>query len=1166
MTRINKLVCRGFKSFAKKTELVFGSDFNCVIGPNGSGKSNILDALTFVLGRRSSKAMRAEKSANLIYNGGKKKTPAKEAEVAIHFDNQSKVFPLSAPEVIVSRIVKPNGASTYKLNGKKCNRNDILDLLGRGKIDPDGYNIILQGDIVKFVEMATTERRNIIEEIAGIGAYEERKQKSLRELERVEGRLKEADIVLTERNAYLRELKKDRDQALEYKELNDNIMRNKATFLKLQIDKKNSIVEKQEKQLENYNERIKKTQDEIGKIKDKIKNEKGNIDSINSEIEKKGEKEQVALNKKIEQLKVDLATNKTKVDSFKNEIKRILQRREELEQNNKEVNLKIKSLEKEKTAIDKEITQKKKLLKQLEQDMERFKKKNKFGQDLAEIEREISDLDKKSEQRQDEIQKIRQAQQDSLREKDQLEFKLQALEEQMEKVLHLEKDNKDSLTRLKNLRSEFNRLTKELNGFLDEDSSLTVKLSKSREDLEKANTQLAKLEAKNMHFKESTAMDRAINSILQQKKKIKGIHGLVSELGKVKNKYGLALEIAGGARIKSIVVETDAVAAQCIKYLKQNKLGTATFLPLNKLKAKVPSQSAKDVAKKQGSHGLAVDLVEFDNKFKNVFNYVLSDTVVVDNIQTARKIGVGSARMVTLDGDMMEVSGAMRGGYQQRKKGIGFKEKELASGIDELQQEVFELQSKMQMFHKRKAELDEKITKLRTEKANTEGEIIKLEKSLHIEGNDLGDFKNKKKSLREQIKLVDKKAEEFIERISNQNKELAQLKIKRQELRNKINQIQNPAVLAQLSAFEEKKTELRESLIKLESSKGNFDAQIKTILGPDVKRAMSILEQNKKEEESFKDQISQLNEKIKKQAQDLKVNEKNAAQFYQKFKALFEKRDKCSKAVQKLEKQVDEKDITIKGVEQKMNALNLEKTKYKAELVGLEKEFEQYEGVEIFKSKTDLQELQKTINKYEAKKENIGNVNLRALEVYDNVYKEYEKLLEKKEILGKEKEDVLKLIEEIETSKKAIFMKTFAVVNDIFKDFFSRLTGKGQAYLELENPENPFEEGVEIKVKLSAKKFMDIKSLSGGEKTLTALAFIFAIQEHDPASFYIMDEVDAALDKHNSEKLAQLIRSYCDRAQYIVISHNDAVISEASNLYGISMNEDGISNVTSLEL
>jgi chromosome segregation protein len=182
------------------------------------------------------------------------------------------------------------------------------------------------------------------------------------------------------------------------------------------------------------------------------------------------------------------------------------------------------------------------------------------------------------------------------------------------------------------------------------------------------------------------------------------------------------------------------------------------------------------------------------------------------------------------------------------------------------------------------------------------------------------------------------------------------------------------------------------------------------------------------------------------------------------------------------------------------------------------------------------------------------------------VYKEYERLLEKKEILGKEKEDVLKLIEEIESSKKAIFMKTFAVVNDIFKDFFSRLTGKGQAYLELENQESPFEAGVEIKVKLSAKKFMDIKSLSGGEKTLTALAFIFAIQEHDPASFYIMDEVDAALDKHNSEKLAQLIRSYCDRAQYIVISHNDAVISEASNLYGISMNEDGISNVTSLEL
>ncbi|MBW3013268.1 chromosome segregation protein SMC [Candidatus Woesearchaeota archaeon] len=1166
MTRINKLVCRGFKSFAKKTELIFGPDFNCVVGPNGSGKSNILDALTFVLGRRSSKAMRAEKSANLIYNGGKKKTPAKEAEVTIHFDNQNKVFPVDSTEVAISRIVKHDGASVYKLNNKKCNRNDILDLLSRARIDPDGYNIILQGDIIKFVEMATIERRQIIEEIAGIGAYEEKKQKSLRELERVENRLNEADIVLTERNAYLKELKKDRDQALEYKDLNDNIMKNKATFLKLQIDKKTSVVGGQEKQLGDYNERIQKIIQEINSLKEKIKKEKENVENINSEIERKGEKEQVALNKQIEQLKVDLATNKTKIDSFKNEITRIQQRREELEQNNKEVNGRIKSLENEKIAIEKDTAQKNKLLKQLEQDIDRFRKKNKFDQDVAAIEKEISELDKKSEEKQEEIQKIRQAQQDALREKDQLEFKLQSLEEQMEKVLLLEKDNKDALIKLKNLRAEFDRLTKKLNQLLDEDSGLTVKVSESRERLEKASAQLAKLEAKNLHIKESAAGDQAISSILQQKNKIKGIYGLVSDLGKVNNKYSLALEIAGGARIKSVVVETDAVAAQCIAYLKKNKLGTATFLPLNKLKAKVIPQAARDMAKKQGCHGLAIDLVEYDSKFKNVFNYVLADTIVVENIEISRKLGIGTARMVTLDGDLVELSGAMRGGYQQRKKGIGFQEKELSAGIEEFETEIFELQSKIKMFQKRKLELEDEISKLRTEKADAEGEIIKLEKTLHIQGGDLGDFKGKKQNLKEQIKLVDKNIEQFVEKISSQNKDLAELKIKRQDLRNKINQMQNPAVLAQLSAFEEKRTELRESIIKLESARGSFDTQIKTILGPDVKRAMTILEQNKKEEEDFKQEIQKLTEAIKKQSQDLKVKEKDAAQFYQKFKELFEQRDKCSKNVQKLEKQVDEKDITIKGIEQKSNTLNLEKTKYKAELAGLEKEFEQYVNIETFKSKTDLQELQKTISRLEAKKENIGNVNLRALEVYENVFSEYEKLLEKKDILGKEKEDVLKLIEEIESSKKNIYMKTFAVVNDIFKEFFSKLTGKGQAYLELENPDSPFDAGVEIKVKLSAKKFMDIKSLSGGEKTLTALAFIFAIQEHDPASFYIMDEVDAALDKHNSEKLAQLVRSYCNRAQYIVITHNDAVISEASNLYGISMNEDGISNVTSLEL
>ena len=248
-----------------------------------------------------------------------------------------------------------------------------------------------------------------------------------------------------------------------------------------------------------------------------------------------------------------------------------------------------------------------------------------------------------------------------------------------------------------------------------------------------------------------------------------------------------------------------------------------------------------------------------------------------------------------------------------------------------------------------------------------------------------------------------------------------------------------------------------------------------------------------------------------------------------------------------------------------MNTSSLENARVKAELAGLLQEFKQYEGVEINEKKTE-QEFKSEINRFERMAANMGAVNMKALEVYDKVETEYNNLIQKKDKLGEEKGHVLEMIEEIEGKKTDLFMKTFEVVNNKFKEIFLALSKKGEAFLSLENPTKPFEAGLSIKVRLSGQKFLDIRSLSGGEKTMTALAFIFAIQEHKPHSFYILDEVDAALDKHNSEKLAKLVRKYCSSAQCIIISHNDALISEADNLYGVSMNEHGMTKVTSLKL
>src|SRR3990172_4083701 len=269
-TKITKLVLNGFKSFGKHTELLFGDDFNVILGPNGSGKSNVLDALCFVLGKSSSKQLRAEKSSNLIYNGGKTKQPGKEAEVSIVFDNKTKMFPIEEDEVKVSRIVRADGASKYRINGKTKTRQEILELLGMAKINPDGYNIILQGDIVRLVEMSPIERRQIIEEIAGIAMYEEKKQPALNVLQKVGEKLNEAEIILKERETYLRELKKDRDQALKFKELNDKVKQNKASHLKRQLNKKDDELKKLEDKSSGHREKLTKLQQQIQALRDEI--------------------------------------------------------------------------------------------------------------------------------------------------------------------------------------------------------------------------------------------------------------------------------------------------------------------------------------------------------------------------------------------------------------------------------------------------------------------------------------------------------------------------------------------------------------------------------------------------------------------------------------------------------------------------------------------------------------------------------------------------------------------------------------------------------------------------------------------------------------------------------------------------------------------------------
>ncbi|MBI2663756.1 chromosome segregation protein SMC [Candidatus Woesearchaeota archaeon] len=1156
MTQINKLVMQGFKSFAKRTEMPFPGNFTLVIGPNGAGKSNVLDSLCFVLGRLSSKDLRTEKLAHLIYNGGKTKQPAAKGEVSIFFDNKGKTFPTEESAVKLSRIVKPNGQSVYKINDKASRRQEIVDLMALAKINPDGYNIVLQGDINHFVEMSSEERRQTVEDIAGIGVYEEKKKKALGELERVEARVREAEILLAERKTHLRELKKDRDQAMQYRDLSNKIKQDKATYIHLQINSKSGRKSGLDKDIAAHKEEIEKIKSAIEKLKLSAGEKKREVEEITAEVEEKGEAEQIAMHRAIEQTRVDIATSNNRISMINSEIEKASARREQLAADSERLEKKIGDiteesldLEKNKAAIAEE---------KMRLDKEAKKLRGSDYGDVAQVEEKLVKLDKEAEKLQQEIQSIVERKQQLIREKDKIEFQISSTEASIKKIEELQKSHKAELNSLENRRKEFKKTTLELNKLLGEDSTISAQIGAIKKRLYQANEEQTKLRMQYLASRERAFGSNAVKQILEQEQ-IKGIHGTVAQLGTVPDKYAAALEAAAGARINSIVVDTDAVAARCIKYLKAKKAGRATFLPLNKMK----QDSGQPSVKESGVHGAAVELVKFDPRYKNVFSYVFGNTLVVDSVETARNIGIGKYRMATLDGDLTELSGAMRGGYRQ-KTANPFES--LGKSVESADRNIAELENSLSVHERTKNENEERISRLRELKAALEGEIIKAEKSLHLDSTEADAGQKNKAQLASELKGVESELEALDPKIAGYNKKIAELKTEKLKMREQISGLGNPAVVAELSALDQKISELNDQIISMNGQLNANKAQSEEVLSQEKIRISQIIKQITREADEFRQEKERLLKSANSKKMQLAEMESKASKFQAKNKSLFEKRTKIIEAIQQDEEKTIRKEEQINTIEVKINNITIKASEIAGELAGLQEEFSPYSDIKLLENAGEEQ-LKADISKFERMVAQMGNVNLKALEIYEDVEKQYTELLGKKETLAREKDEVTAMMNEIESKKKDLFMNTFNTLNDNFKSTFTQLSTKGsEAYLMLENPDNPFQAGVRVRVRIAGDKFMDIRSLSGGEKTMTALAFIFSIQEYEPASFYIFDEVDASLDKKNSEKFAQLIKKYSEKAQYIVISHNDNVIAEASTLYGVSMDEHGMSNVVSLKV
>lgn len=955
MVYIKKLVMYGFKSFPKKTEVPFASEINCVIGPNGSGKSNITDALCFVLGRLSAKSMRAAKSANLIFMGTKQFAPSKEAYVELIFDNSDNAFSINEKEISIKRTIRKNGQAIYQINGETKTRQEILSLLAQAGIDPNGFNIILQGEIQNFVSMHNEERRKIIEEVSGISVYETRKQKSLKELEKTDEKLKEVLAILRERTNYLNNLEKERQQALKFQKLEKQVKNLKASIINYDLKTRQKQKQKTLSDINLHSNEADKIKNKILLTKNSVKELEEQISSINSTIQKSAGIEQEQLNQEIANIRAELAGLSVRFENYENKLSEISKQKQELNELIRNNELSIKEIQKTSSSPS-------------------------LGKKQKEIEEKKKQLEK--------------------------------LEEQRKKFYILKSE-------LKTIREKYDDKKISLQNFMNESNFLLKQINVLSEELYDNET--------------STAKINLLRQSLMQKKE------LFEELNK-----------------------------------KERELEKIFFL----------------------------------NKSE-----INSGQKLIDDISRIDICPVCKSKIT----------------------------KEHIHGISS------EILPKIDLLKKQITDSDKEIKKIYSNKNSLKEEIKNIEEEISKRGFDLLKIKNINDK-KDQIKLLH-------EKIEKSKAELRGIEIRKLKLEKDSDENSNIEKKYEIAFIEAKEISLR--------SNENVEPEI-DFKQRELERSKISLKQFLRDEEEHKEEIENVKKIIYEKEEILEKKKRQEEDLSKKFRKLIQTRDACQMQIRKLENELSNQNNFLHNKEQEINNLKIEIARVDAEIENFETEFMQFKDAEIINASRE--ELTERLAKTQEIISGIGSINLRSLEVYDSIKKEYDSIKEKADVIEKEKQGVMRIIHEIDIKKKKTFLKTLVELNEIFSRNFSQVSLKGQAYLELENKQNPFEEssGVQIILKTGHGKYFDVKSLSGGEQTLVALSLIFAIQELSPYCFYILDEIDAALDKRNSERLAGLLKKYMQKGQYIVITHNDEITLSANALYGVSMH-DGVSKIISMK-
>ena len=1178
---LKRLELQGFKSFADKTVLEFRPGITSVIGPNGSGKSNISDSIRWVLGEQSMKSLRGAKSEDIIFAGTQNRKSLGFAEASIIIDNSDGKLPIEFSEVTVTRKIYRSGESGYFINKAPCRLKDILELFMDTGIGKDGYSIIGQGKIDEILSNKSEDRRHIFEEASGIVKYRVRKAESEKKLEHTKLNLLRINDILAEIENNIEPLKIQSEKAKKFLDLREELKSIEIGLFMTNIELYKEKLEKivmDEDILKSQNEDAEKKQEEIKSIKEKLKSE---IDNITENIEQmqnigfESQKDIEKLNSQISVAKERITNNKENFTRYSNEIEEIKLRINDL-----------KEEEKQKLEKKERLTQnKEKFVKELE---EKEKEMNELSSKLTSKELEIEDKKKNVENKIDKKYEIQSDINASNINNENLVKRDKLINEELQSTIS-EVDSiritKEEISKeFYEIESNKNKIEKELEKATENKNNCVKKIKDYEDEINRKSQELRIKDARCKFLieteKEKEGYIRSVKSLLIDCEKDenlrKGVHGVLANLITVPKQYETAIEMCLGFALQNIVTDNEEVAKKLIEHLRQNKLGRASFLPISSIKSNKTEKIPKGT---NGIIGIAANLIKTDKKYEQIIYNLLGRTIIVENMDDAisfSRQNKNMFRIVTIKGDIINQSGGITGGSVANKTvNILGRSREIQS----LEKELSELKSTIKNIEIEKEKytesiksilenveiLEKKSQSIEINYATEKQKLLSIEENLNKEEIKIEKLKNDKEKIQLQIKdNIDKKKElekeeeniaKEIEIINNEIEEFAKLNKDNQKYIDDLNtDITNLRI--SVSSFDESEASIEEISQRIKQEIQNNELNIKN--KEDGKN--DIIQNNFNLEE----EIRTTNEKIEK----IKYEVENSGT---KIGELKNSRIQKNEKLNSIEEEISSQFKVIEDLKEQIVKIEVKKTKIEQDLEDIiNKMWDEYEltpNTQVeYKKPENIQTTQKEVNYLRTQIKDLGSINIDSIEEYKQTKERYDFMCEQRLDLENTSNKLRKIINDMTSTMKEQFKQQFEIINKNFGEVFAELFGGGKAELILTDEENILECGIDIRVQPPGKKLQNMMLLSGGEKAFTAIALLFAILKINPSPFCVLDEIEAALDDVNVYRFAEYLKKFTKETQFLVITHRKGTMEAADTVYGITMQENGISKMLSIRV